>query len=318
MIQSQIKQEIRNMLISVGAERVGFATAEPIDDSCKQRYFNWIEKGCNADMKYLENYPDIRQDPRLLLEGAKTIISLAFNYYPPTQRDSSLPYISLYAYGQDYHDVLRKRLLPICQHIEQQWNAKTRICIDSAPIIERYWAWRAGLGYQGINGTFIIPGHGSYFFLAEIITTLEIEPDQPIDSDCGKCGRCIRECPTKAISGNGTIDASKCLSYLTIECRNEWDIPQNVNSTLFGCDKCQQICHHNRRATPTTIEEFYPSEKLLSLNYNDVKQMADDDFRITFRHSPIKRTKLSGLLRNLAKLKLENYNEPTTEIQKKK
>lgn len=303
MEKSLIKQELRNLLMSSGAERVGFATAELVDAVSFDKFMQWLAQGRHGGMKYLENYPDIRRDPRLLLEGAKTVISLAFNYYPPVQREPSLPYISLYAYGKDYHDVIRRRLQPICQEIDNRWGAQTRICVDSAPILERYWAWRAGLGFQGINGTFILPGRGSYFFLCEIVTTLEVEPNAPIVGDCGACGRCLRECPTKAIMGNGRIDASRCLSYLTIECRDDWHIDKEIDLPLYGCDRCQLVCHHNRRATATTIEEFHPSEEMLTLSYDDVAAMTPEDFSITFRGSSIKRTKHSGLMRNLSKLR---------------
>ena len=303
MEKSLIKQKLREMILATGAERVGFAKAEPVDAESFDKFTQWLAQGRHGGMKYLENYPDIRRDPRLLLDGAKSVISIAFNYYPPQLRDSSLPYISLYAYGQDYHDVIRKRLKGVCEEIEHTWGAQTRICIDSAPILERYWAWRAGLGFQGINGTFILPGRGSYFFLCEIVTTLEIEPNTPIMGNCGGCGRCLRECPTKAILGNGRIDASRCLSYLTIECRDDWQVAPDIDTPLYGCDRCQLACHHNRRAMPTPIEEFHPTEQILTLGYDDIASMTEEDFRLTFRGSAIKRTKHSGLLRNLTKLR---------------
>lgn len=296
------------MILSAGATKVGFAKAEPVDVACTDRFRQWLDKGMHGEMKYLENYPDIRQDPRLLLEGAKTVISMAFNYYPSSLRDENLPYIAMYAYGKDYHDVIRQLLRPVCTRIKELWGAETRICIDSAPIHERYWAWRAGLGYQGINGTFILPGRGSYFFLAEIITTLEIEPDTPIESNCGKCGRCIRECPAKAILGNGCIDASRCLSYLTIECRSDWEAPETTELPLYGCDRCQIACHHNRRATPTEIDLFAPTQEFMQLDRDKTASMNEDDFHRIFRDSAIKRTKYSGLIRNLSKL-IKRYDD---------
>ena len=305
----QLKQDIRDLILSAGATKVGFAKAEPVDDTCTEQFLQWLDKGMHGEMKYLENHHDIRQDPRLLLDGAKTIISIAFNYYPSSLRANNLPYIAMYAYGKDYHDVIRELLRPVCARIKNLWGAETRICVDSAPIHERYWAWRAGLGYQGINGTFILPGRGSYFFLAEIITTLEIEPDTPMAHDCGKCGRCIRECPAKAILGNGCIDASRCLSYLTIECRSDWQAPTDTIPPLYGCDCCQIACHHNRSATPTEIAQFAPTEEFMQLDSNKTASMSEDDFRRIFRNSAIKRTKHSGLIRNISKLNNEDNNE---------
>lgn len=299
----QVKQDIRKMILSIGATKVGFAKAEPVNTVCTERFHEWLNKGMHGEMKYLENYPDIRQDPRRLLDDAKTVISMAFNYYPKSLRADDLPYIAMYAYGKDYHEVIRELLRPVCAEISNRWGAETRICVDSAPIHERYWAWRAGIGYQGINGTFILPGRGSYFFLAEIITTLEIEPDTPIESDCGKCGRCIRECPAKAILGNGCIDASRCLSYLTIECRSDYNVPEGIEPPLYGCDRCQIACHHNRRSTPTDIDQFTPSEEFMMFDHLTAASMSEDDFRRIFRGSAIKRTKYSGLLRNLTKLR---------------
>lgn len=303
MEKEYLKQQLRSLIMSVGAERVGFALATPVDDNCTQRFTRWIVEGKNAEMKYLENHSDLRRDPRLLLEDAKTVISIAFNYFPHRQRAEELPYISMYAYGQDYHDVLRNRLRMACERIKELWGGEFRICIDSAPVHERYWAWRAGLGFQGMNGTFILPGKGSYFFLAEIITTLEVEPDRPIEADCGGCGRCVRECPGKALSGDGCVDAAHCLSYLTIECRDDWQVPERSDIPLYGCDRCQQVCPHNRHAQPTEIDEFTPSDELLTLGINEVESMSENDFRRMFRNSAIKRTKYAGLMRNVTKVR---------------
>lgn len=300
---SEIKNELRRLLLSAGAVKVGFAKVEPVDDDAYRRFSSWLEQSHHAEMQYMENYPEIRRDPRLLLEGAKTVISVAFNYYPQKMRNSEYPYIAMYAYGRDYHDVIRQRLGQVCERIKADYGADCRVCVDTAPILERYWAWRAGMGYQGINGTFIIPGKGSYHFLSEIVTTLEIEPDTPIMSDCGNCGRCLQACPLKAINGDCTIDASRCLSYLTIECRNDWELPSHIAPPLYGCDICQQVCHHNRRATPTELPEFAPTEEFLSLDYELLSAMSEEDFRRIFRHSAIKRTKHSGLRRNLSKIK---------------
>ena len=159
------RQQLREMILATGAERVGFAKAEPVDAESFDKFMQWLAQGRHGSMKYLENYPDIRRDPRLLLDGAKSVISIAYNYYPPQLRDSSLPYISLYAYGQDYHDVIRKRLKAVCEEIERTWGAQTRICIDSAPILERYWAWRAALllgGSAAVGYITLLFAYGTY------------------------------------------------------------------------------------------------------------------------------------------------------------
>lgn len=304
MTATELKQTLNTLILEAGASSVGFAKAEPTDDNCTDKFSKWIASGCNAEMHYLENYPEIRHNPQLLLDNVKTIISVAFPYYPPQFRDESLPLISLYAYGEDYHDVIRKRLQPICNYIQSELNGETRICIDSAPIHERYWAWKSGIGFQGVNGLFILPDKGSYFFLAEILTTLEIEPDTPLNDNCKNCGKCKLACPMGAISDNKTIDARKCLSYLTIECNEDWNVDCDAHKLpLYGCDICQKVCPHNSSPSVTPIEEFHPSEMMLKFDCADVEAMSEDDFRKKFKHSPIKRTKLSGLLRNASKIK---------------
>lgn len=299
-----MKNEIRELLKAAGADHVGFAKAEPVDTDCTKQFCNWLDNNRHAAMYYMKNHQQLRQDPRLLLPDAKTVISLAFNYYPPRLRSSDKPYIALYAYGADYHDVIRNLLSPACQTIALRYDAQTRICIDSAPIHERYWAWKAGLGFQGLNGTFIIPSKGSYFFLAEILTTLEIEPDTPLTSNCGNCGACLNACPAGALNADKTLDARRCLSYLTIECRQDWTPPCPAESLpLFGCDCCQKACPHNAVPQPTTIEPFFPSQELLDFGIESADNISDSEFRRIFRKSPVKRTKPDGLCRNASKLK---------------
>ena len=302
-----MKARIKEILMTMsGAETVGFARAESVNDICSDKHSQWLTDGNHAEMKYLENHPTLRHDPRLLLEGAKTVISVAFNYYPKQHRSETLPEVSMYAYGEDYHDVLRKRLNIATQQLMNEFGGQVRICIDSAPIHERYWAWKAGIGFQATNGTIIIPNKGSFFFLAEILTTLDIEPDEPLVQSCGNCRLCVDACPGKALLGNNLMNARNCLSYLTIECRHDWSAERFKTTPLFGCDICQKVCPHNTKSVPTEIEEFQPSVEFLNFDFSDFEQMTDDDFKRIFRKSPIKRMKFEGLQRNLKNCKRDS------------
>lgn len=299
-----MKDKVKEILFASGASAVGFAQAEVVEMACTIGFSSWLADGCHGGMKYLENHPALRRDPRGLLDDAKTVISLAFNYRPVYFRDKVLPEIATYAYGEDYHEVIRRRLSGAVKEICRLYSGDFRICVDSAPVHERYWAWKAGLGFQGLNGTFILPGKGSFFFLAEILTTLELPADEPCLETCGNCRRCIDTCPGKAIRGDKTIDARRCLSYLTIECREDWDASEYSSIPMFGCDRCQNICPHNRNSLSTDIDEFMPSEQIMSLTPAKIEVMTDDEFRRNFRHSPLYRSKLSGLRRTIEKIKL--------------
>lgn len=294
-----MKERIKEILNMAGASAVGFAKAEKVDMPCSKTFTEWLSRKGHADMQYMKNHPDIRRNPCLLLDGAKTIISIAFNYYPKQQRSESLPYISMYAYGKDYHDVLRKRLSEAVRQIQSEFGGNMRICIDSAPIHERYWAWKAGLGFQGLNGTLILPGKGSFFFLSEIVTTLEISPDTPLNLSCAECRKCVEACPGGALKGDCTMNANRCLSFLTIECRQEWDASGFKKLPLFGCDICQRVCPHNRHCFPSEISEFIPSKEMLSYGSADYEKLTEDGFKMLFRDSPVKRAKFEGFKRNL-------------------
>lgn len=265
---------------------------------------SWLAAGYNAGMRYMENHHDIRLNPDGLVEGARSVISVALNYYPKFRRDSSEPYISYYAYGEDYHVVVKERLRELWKSITENINedAEARIFTDSAPILERYWAWRAGLGWIGKNTNLIIPGKGSFFFLGEIVTTLEVDCyDLPIESRCGECRRCLDACPTGALESPKRLNANRCLSYLTIEHRGE--IPDEqaamLGNRLYGCDTCQTICPWNRFATPTEVEEFHPTESLLSLDREQLCRLTKEDYNRIFAHSAVKRAKYEGLLRTI-------------------
>lgn len=294
--------ELRRYASQLGISAVGVARIDKVDDKVIDFYNRWLRERRHGGMAYLEKYPDIRRDPELLLPGAKSIISAAFNYYPANFQPAGNPQFAYYSYGMDYHEVVRQRLSLLAGAIAEKFGCGTRVCVDTAPLFERYWAVKAGLGFIGLNSQLIIPGKGSYFVLGEILTTTDLEPGTPMAADCGKCGACIKRCPAGAIGNDGTVDASKCLSYLTIEHRGELPDGIDLGNRVFGCDECQKACPHNRRAEPSGIEEFRPSELFLSLDMDKLKNLDKESFNAIFRHSAVKRTKLSGLLRNVGRL----------------
>ena len=263
-------------------------------------------------MAYLANHREIRRDPQGLVEGAKSIISVALNYYPARKRDPEQPHIAYYAYGRDYHEVVKEKLRQLWQYVVRNLPEGTaeeaRVFTDSAPLLERYWAWKAGLGWIGKNTQLILPGKGSYFFLGEIVTTWEADAyDKPVLSRCGTCDRCLRACPTGALEKSHTLNANHCLSYLTIENRGE--IPPRearlLGNRLYGCDTCQQVCPWNRFAIPATEPDFQPSEALLQLQKEDLKMFTKDDYNRIFAKSAVKRAKYEGLIRTIKHLNIE-------------
>jgi epoxyqueuosine reductase len=287
---------VRKLALDAGAFRVGFATVDLVDDNAVNAYNERIAGGCFGEMDYLKRNNDIRRDPRLLLNDAQTIICCAFSYHQPT----SHPYIADYALGDDYHDVLRRRLNDFCEKIKALYGGDTRVCIDSAPLRERYWAVRAGLGVIGLHDQLIIPGAGSRFFLAEVLWTCPTEPDAPLEPNtCLRCGACVKACPGKALDGKGGLDARRCLSYLTIEYRGEFTTDTPTITGYYGCDICQRVCPMNHTATPPDcLPEFTPRETLATLTPEHVTEMTQEEFSRIFKGSAIKRTKLAGLVRN--------------------
>ncbi len=296
----------RAALIKAEAHRLGFmacgiARAEFLANEAP-RLEQWLRQGKQGAMHYMANHFDLRLDPRKLMPGARSVISLAFNYHaPPQQRDLDAPKLSTYAYGRDYHKVLRKRLKPLMQYIVQQWgDVSLRAFVDSAPVMEKAWAQRAGVGWIGKHANIIRQGAGSWFFLCELITDLELEPDAPAMDHCGTCRRCVDACPTDAITPYG-VDGSRCISYLTIELKDS--IPQEfagkMDGWAFGCDVCQQVCPWNRFATPHSEPEFAPKPELLSLTADEWHGMTEVVFDRLFEGSAVKRAKFAGLQRTL-------------------
>lgn len=255
-------------------------------------------------MAYMENYFDLRTDPRLLVPGAKSVICLTFNYFnPEKQHAPEAPKISQYAYGEDYHHVVKDRLKSLLHFIQAEIGEVNGRCfVDSAPVMEREWARRAGIGWNGRNTLTIHPRRGSHFFLAEIICDLPLMYDDPIRDHCGTCRRCIEACPTEAISPEGYfLDASKCISYLSIELRDEIpaDFRGHMDNWMFGCDVCQDVCPWNRFAQRHTEPAFEPHPDLLQLNRRDWLELTEEVFGQIFKKSAVKRVKYAGLKRNI-------------------
>ena len=296
-IATLIKSQAENL----GFDACGFAAATPVDDEAVARYDRWIEKGYNGCMQWTTGHRDLRRDPALLLDGAKTVISLALNYYPASFQPEGTLRVAYYAYGRDYHEVLREKLSELAQFIRQITGCETRPCVDSAPMRERYWAQRAGLGFIGRNNCLIIPGKGSFFFLGEIVTTAQLPPDEPCLMSCGDCGKCIEACPTGALDAEGAADCNRCLSCLLIENHAEqlpaW-VGEAAGERVVGCDECQIVCPHNANAVATAVADFTPDQVVFSLTRDSIDRMTNGDFRRTFAHSAIARLRLKTLRRN--------------------
>jgi epoxyqueuosine reductase len=269
---------------------------------------NWLKKGYHGKMHYMENHFDKRTDPRLLVPGAKSVIVLAHNYFPEKKQKENTYLISKYAYGEDYHFVLKRKLFVLVEWLRKQTgDFSFRVFTDSAPVLEKELARRAGLGWIGKNSLLLQPGKGSYFFLAEIISDLDLIFDSPALFDrCGRCTKCIDACPTDAILPGRKIDASKCISYLTIELRDEI-IPREFQGKwknwIFGCDICQDVCPWNSFSLPTDEPAFRAPEELLAMHREDWENLSKATFKRLFKKSAISRSRYKGLMRNIRFLK---------------
>ncbi len=301
------KQKIRHWAEELGFQQIGFARAGFLKEEAPLLE-EWLKKGFHGQMHYMENWFDKRLDPRLLLDGAKTVIVFSCNYHQPQkQTDQDAPKISQYAFGQDYHYVIKEKLQIIIDRLRESYgDIQARGFVDSAPVLERAWAKRAGLGWTGKNTLLINKQKGSFFFLATIIVDLEIEEDLPFTADhCGTCTRCIDACPTDAIVAPEIVDASRCISYLTIELKEA--IPDSFKGQMdgwaFGCDACQDVCPWNRFSIAHTESAFQPADELLQMKKNDWEYLTQETFSRLFKKSAVKRTKWSGLQRNITFLK---------------
>ena len=306
-IEKHTKQ-IKDIAYELGFMFCGVSKADFLAEEAP-KLEKWLLDGKHGKMQYMENHFDMRLDPRLLVPGAKSVVSLIYNYFPSqTQRTDSFK-ISKYAYGQDYHFVLKEKLKQFLEEIRIQiGEVDGRVFVDSAPVMDKAWAKKAGLGWIGKNSNLIHPKKGSFFFIAELIIDLELIPDGPIRDYCGTCTKCIDACPTEAIVKPYVVDGSKCISYLTIELKDEIlpkEFASKMNDWVFGCDICQDVCPWNRFSTPHTEPLFQANENLLSLSKGDWKDLSDEYFNELFKKSAVKRTKKSGLMRNITFLNEE-------------
>jgi epoxyqueuosine reductase len=297
-----IKQEAKRL----GFDSCGIAKADFLENEASNLE-QWLKNGFHGNMQYMENYFDKRLDPRLLVDNAKSVISLSFNYFPTTHQKEETYKIAKYAYGVDYHHILKSKLKELIFFIQSTiGNVNGRAFVDSAPVLERAWAKKSGLGWLGKHSLLIQKNKGSFFFLAELILDVELAYDYPFTTNhCGTCTKCVDACPTKAILPNNTIDGSKCISYFTIELKDE--IPSAFKNKfedwMFGCDICQDVCPWNRFSTPTSEEKFKPHPNLTSFNKAEWEEITLDVFNIVFKKSAVKRTKYAGLMRNISFLK---------------
>lgn len=292
-----IKAEaLRLGFMSCGISKADFLEVEA------PRLERWLNKQMHGQMSYMENHFDKRLDPRLLVEGAKSVVSLTLNYYPEETQIEDSYKISKYAYGEDYHYVIKDKLKELLFFIQSEiGDVDGRVFVDSAPVLDKAWAAKSGLGWVGKNNNLINRKNGSFFFIAELIIDLDLETDGPTTDHCGTCTKCIDACPTGAIESPYIVNGSKCISYLTIELRD--DIPtefaNKLDDWMFGCDVCQDICPWNRFAKPHNEPRFIPNNELMRLEKREWRELTKETFSEIFKKSAIKRTKYDGLLRNM-------------------
>lgn len=294
---------IKTLATELGFEFCGIAKAQKLDDDAR-RLESWLQKDMHGTMGYMEKHFDLRTDPSKLVPGAKSVITLMKNYYPAEQQETNAPKISKYAYGKDYHEIIRAKLNEFLDNIKSKiGDIHGRGFVDSAPVLERAWAQRSGLGWIGKNGNLITKENGSFYFIATLITDLELQYDDAFAKDyCGTCTRCIDECPTDAILPDKVIDGSKCISYFTIELKDML-IPDTMkgkfDNWMFGCDVCQDVCPWNRFSKPTNETAFTPIQEILNLSTKEWTELTEESFKKIFSASPLNRSKYSGIQRNL-------------------
>lgn len=294
---------IKQTAARLGFDYCGLARAQRLDEDAA-RLEQWLQKGMQGSMQYMEKHFDMRVDPAKLVPGAKSVITLLKNYYPAQQQHADAPKISKYAFGKDYHEVIRGQLNELIESIKKEiGEIHGRGFVDSAPVLERTWAQRSGLGWVGKNGNLITKRSGSFYFIATLITDLALEYDDPFVKDfCGTCTKCIDACPTKAILPDKVVDGSKCISYFTIELK-EMLIPEEMkgkfDNWMFGCDTCQDVCPWNRFSKLATEINFTPIPEILNLSTKEWEVMTEEGFRKVFKDSPLRRSKFKGIQRNL-------------------
>ena len=301
---------IRKFSRHLGFDYCGIARARSLDEDAR-RLESWLKRGMHGTMQYMENYFDLRIDPSKLVPGARSVITLLLNYFPSHQQNSEGPKISKYAYGNDYHEVIRSKLKALLEMMHEQiGEVHGRGFVDSAPVLERSWARESGIGWIGKNANLLTKEHGSFFFIATLITDLELRYDDPYVKDyCGSCTKCIDACPTDAILDNHVVDGSRCISYFTIELKDALipgELKNTFNDWMFGCDVCQDVCPWNRFSTPTNEVAFTPIPEILNFSTREWEELSEESFKKIFQHSALKRSKFKGIQRNLKFLQPEN------------
>ncbi len=308
--REELSRRIKEQACAQGFDACGIVRAGPLKEE-KFRLLDWLARGHHGEMDYMAGNVDKRTDPTRLVPGSKSVVVVRLNYFPGKYYNNSkqdIPKISRYAAGRDYHKVIRKKLQQLLAWINEALTpVNGRAFVDSAPVLERAWARRAGLGWIGKNSMLITREGGSYFFIGELILDLELAYDHPEPEDyCGTCSRCLDACPTHAIQPNRTVDATRCISYWTIEYRKEsfpQEAPENFREWVFGCDICQEVCPWNRKARPHHTPDFLPDEKRLSLTREDWERMTEEEFERLFAGTPVMRTGLERMKRNVKKQK---------------
>ncbi len=302
MYEKNIGLAIKDEAQRLGFSACGFAKAEPVGEKVVEVLDHWTDSGYHADMAYMERNRHLRIDPTQLVPGCRTLIVVALNYYPKQLQLHEACQIAYYAYGKDYHRVLKDKLNQLLSYIRTLVpDVEGRAFCDTAPLLERYWAVKAGLGFIGRNRTLIIPGKGSYFFLGVLAVDVELhEEPHDVPMSCCNCKRCLIACPTGALTTDG-IDCRRCLSYLTIEHRGPIpdEMRQKLGRRIYGCDTCQQVCPHNGGAQPTEEESFAMSPEVFSLTLEEWRNMTPERYKQLFKHSAIERAGYEGLMRNL-------------------
>ncbi|WP_028121415.1 tRNA epoxyqueuosine(34) reductase QueG [Epilithonimonas tenax] len=299
--QEKYSKLIKSKALSFGFQSCGISKAGFLEEEAPHLE-QWLKNNFHGEMRYMENHFDKRLDPRLLVEGSKSVISLSYNYFPEELQTNSDFKLAKYAYGEDYHEVIKEKLRTLVGELQAEIGEFAfRVFVDSAPVLEKAWARKSGLGWVGKNSNLITKKNGSFYFLSEIICDLDLVQDDEVTDHCGSCTRCIDACPTQAIVSDKIIDGSKCISYATIELKDQ--IPDffkdKMEDWMFGCDICQDVCPWNRFSAPTLEEKFRPNSEIRNFTKQEWKDITQEIFSSVFKKSAVKRTKFSGLKRNL-------------------
>ena len=301
-VRNHRTQQIKEEAARLGFLSCGVSEAEFLSEEAP-RLEAWLQKGMHGEMSYMENHFDKRLDPRKLVPGAKSVVSLLYNYYPAHKQRGDTYKISKYAYGQDYHKVLKSKLRELLDFIRDQiGEVDGRVFVDSAPVLDKAWAAKSGLGWIGKHSNLLTKEVGSFYFIAELILDLELQADGPVTDHCGTCTACIDACPTEAIVKPYVVDGSRCISYYTIELKNEFpqDLKASFEDWVFGCDICQDVCPWNRFSKPHRESAFEPNSEILNNRKTDWEELTEDVFKRVFQKSAVKRAKFQGFIRNVA------------------